>query len=142
MCIRDRAEEARALGAHHVVSSTDAQGLASLARSFDLLIVTVNVPLDWQALMKTLAARGRLHFVGAVLDPVPVPAFALIDGQRCVSGSPVGSAVNMAKMLDFCARHAILPQVERFPMSRVNAALDHLRAGKARYRVVLEADFT
>jgi len=44
-------------------------------------------------------------------------------------------------MLDFSARHQILPQVERFAMSRVNDALDHLRSGKARYRVVLDADF-
>ncbi|MCX8086453.1 MAG: NAD(P)-dependent alcohol dehydrogenase [Rhodocyclaceae bacterium] len=136
-----KAGEARAFGAHHVVSSTDAQAMTRLAGSLDLVIVTVNVPLDWASLMKTLAPRGRLHFVGAVLEAVPVPPFALIDGEKCVSGSPIGSPAHMAKMLDFCARHGILPQVERFPMSRVNEALDHLRAGKARYRIVLEADF-
>jgi uncharacterized zinc-type alcohol dehydrogenase-like protein len=47
----------------------------------------------------------------------------------------------MATMLEFCARHGIEPQVEHFPMSRVNDALDHLRAGKARYRIVLDADW-
>ena len=46
---------------------------------------------------------------------------------------------NMATMLEFCARHQILPQVEHFPMSKVNEAIDHLRSGKARYRVVLDA---
>jgi uncharacterized zinc-type alcohol dehydrogenase-like protein len=45
----------------------------------------------------------------------------------------------MATMLEFCARHQILPQVEMFPMSKVNEAVDHLRSGKARYRVVLDA---
>lgn len=136
-----KAEEARAFGAHRVVSSTDTAAMAALAKSLDVVIVTVNVPLDWKALMATLAPRGRLHFVGAVLEPVPVPPFALIDGQKCVSGSAIGSPTHMATMLDFCARHDIVPQVEHFPMSRVNEALDHLRAGKARYRIVLDADF-
>jgi uncharacterized zinc-type alcohol dehydrogenase-like protein len=44
-------------------------------------------------------------------------------------------------MLEFAARHAVAPRVERFPFSRVNEAIEHLRAGKARYRVVLEADW-
>jgi alcohol/geraniol dehydrogenase (NADP+) len=76
-----------------------------------------------------------------VLEPIPVQAFALIMGQKSVSGSPTGSPGSIAKMLTFCARHGIEPQVEHFPMSRVNDALAHLRAGKARYRIVLKADF-
>jgi uncharacterized zinc-type alcohol dehydrogenase-like protein len=124
-----------------VVASNDANAIAALAGSLDLVIVTVNVPLDWKAIMATLAPRGRLHFVGAVLEPIPVTAFALIEGQKSLSGSPIGSPANLAKMLAFCARHGIEPQVEHFPMSRVNDALDHLRAGKARYRIVLDADW-
>lgn len=134
-------DEARALGAHHVVSSRDSEAIAGLARTLDLLLVTVNVPMDWQALMGTLAPHGRLHVVGAVLEPIPVRAFDLIGGERDVSGSPTGSPIDIATMLDFAARHHIAPQVEHYPMSRVNDALDHLRAGKARYRVVLDADF-
>jgi alcohol/geraniol dehydrogenase (NADP+) len=133
--------EARAMGAHRVVTSTDAQELAKLAASLDLVIVTVNVPLDWKAAIATLAPHGRLHFVGAVLEPVPVKVFSLLDGQKSITGSPTGSPAAMAKMLEFCARHGIEPQVEHFPMSRVNEALDHLRAGKARYRIVLDADW-
>lgn len=133
--------EAQAMGAHRVVSSTDAAGIAALAGSLDLVIVTVNVPLDWKAILSTLGPRGRLHFVGAVLEPIPVQVFALLDGQKCISGSPIGSPASMARMLDFCARHGIEPQVEHFPMRRINEALDHLRAGKARYRIVLDADW-
>jgi alcohol/geraniol dehydrogenase (NADP+) len=135
-------DEAIAFGAHRVVASDEPKAIAALAGSLDLVIVTVNVPLDWQTILSTLAPHGRLHFVGAVLEPIPVPAFALIDGQKSMSGSPIGSPANMAKMLDFCARHSIAPQVEHFPMSRVNDALDHLRAGKARYRIVLDADWS
>jgi uncharacterized zinc-type alcohol dehydrogenase-like protein len=133
--------EARAMGAHRVVSSGDSNEIATIAKSLDLVIVTVNVPLDWKAIMSTLAPKGRLHFAGAVLEPIPVQVFSLLDGQKCISGSPIGSPAAMAKMLAFCARHGIEPQVEHFPMSRVNDALAHLRAGKARYRIVLDADF-
>lgn len=134
-------DEAKALGAHRVVSSRDAAQLAALAGSLDLVIVTANVPLDWAAILATLAPKGRLHFVGAVLEPIALQAFSLIGGQKSVSGSPTGSPTAIARMLDFAARHGIAPQVERFPMSRVNEALDHLRAGKARYRIVLDGDF-
>jgi uncharacterized zinc-type alcohol dehydrogenase-like protein len=134
-------QEVEAMGAHRVVASHDADAIAAIAGSLDLIIVTVNVPLDWEAILSTLAPRGRLHLVGAVLEPILLSAFALIAGQKAVSGSAIGSPANMARMLAFCARHDITPQVEQFPMSRVNEALDHLRAGKARYRVVLKADF-
>jgi len=137
-----KAEEARGFGAHRVVSSRDSEAMQKIAGSLDMLIVTVNRPLDWTALLKTLKPNGRLHVVGVVLEPMPISAFDLINGQKSVSGSPNGSPVNMATMLDFAARHGIAPQVEHFPMSQVNEALEHLAAGKARYRVVLDADFT
>lgn len=134
-------DEARGFGAHHVVSSRDSGALKKLAGGLDLLISTVNVPLDWDGLINTLAPNGRLHVVGAVLEPIPVGAFALIMGQRSVSGSPTGSPVDIATMLDFAARHGIAPQTQHFPMRRINEAFSHLEGGKARYRVVLDADF-
>lgn len=134
-------DDAIAMGAHHVVSSRDSAALRRIAGSLDLILVTVNVTLDWDALLATLAPRGRLHFVGAVLEPVGINPSALITGDQAVSGSPTGSRPQMDIMLEFAARHGILPQVEHFPMSRVNDAIDHLRAGRARYRVVLDADF-
>ena len=130
--------EALALGAHHAVSSTDKDALKKLRGRFDFLIVTVNVPLDWKAYLAALAPRGRLHFVGAVLEPVPVPAFSLIGGQKSVSGSPTGSPAAITTMLEFCARHKIAPQVETYPMDKINDAMAQLRAGKARYRIVLK----
>jgi uncharacterized zinc-type alcohol dehydrogenase-like protein len=121
------------------VSSRDSAAITALAGSYDLIIDTVNVPLDWPALFTALAPNGRLHVVGAVLEPIPVVAFALISGQKSVSGSPTGSRGTIDAMLGFAARHGIAPQTEHFPMVRVNDALDHLRAGKARYRIVLDA---
>lgn len=133
--------EAQSLGAHRAVSSRDGAAIRRLAGSLDMLLVTTSASLEWGALMATLAPKGRLHFVGAVLQPIPVNAMGLILGQQSVSGSPTGSRSATDTMLAFAARHAIAPQVEHFPMSRVNDALAHLRAGKARYRVVLDGDF-
>jgi alcohol/geraniol dehydrogenase (NADP+) len=133
--------EAKAFGAHRVISSRDGDAIKAAAGSLDMLLVTVNVPLDWKAMIATLAPKGRMHVVGAVGEPIPVAAFDLIGGQRSISGSPTGAPVDIATMLDFAARHKIAPQVEHFPMSRVNEALAHLEAGKARYRIVLDADF-
>jgi uncharacterized zinc-type alcohol dehydrogenase-like protein len=132
--------EALSLGAHRAVGSHDEGALKALAGQFDFLLVTANVPLPWNAYLAALAPQGRLHVVGAVLEPIPVPAFALIGGQKSVSGSPLGSPTTLSDMLGFCARHAIAPTVERFPLSRVNDAIEHLRAGKARYRIVLDND--
>jgi len=134
-------EEAKGFGAHHVVATRDSAGIKKLASSFDLLISTVNVPLDWDAIIGSLAPNGRLHIVGAVLEPIPVSAFSLILGQRSVSGSPTGPPVAIETMLDFATRHHIAPQTEHFPMSRLNEAFARLESGKARYRIVLDADF-
>lgn len=134
-------DEARGFGAHHVVSSRDSDAIKKLAGSLDLLIVTVNVSLDWNALMGSLAPNGRMHVVGAVMEPIPLAAIPMIFGQKSVSGSPTGSPVAIETMLEFAARHNVNPQTEHFPMSQINEAFERLRAGKARYRIVLDADF-
>ncbi|HVE16954.1 MAG TPA: hypothetical protein VNB29_09470, partial [Chthoniobacterales bacterium] len=84
--------------------------------------------------------QGRLHLLGAVLQPMPVPALGLIFGQKSISGSPTGSPSALDLMLDFAARHGVAPVTETYPMSKVNEAFEHLRAGKARYRIVLTND--
>jgi uncharacterized zinc-type alcohol dehydrogenase-like protein len=132
--------EARKLGAHFVHNTKQDGALKKLARSLDLIISTINVPLDVPALLDTLAPKGQLHNVGAVLKPLEVPAFGLIMGQKSISGSPTGSPTAIDQMLTFSARHAIAPVTEVFPMSKVNDALERLRSGKARYRIVLVND--
>jgi uncharacterized zinc-type alcohol dehydrogenase-like protein len=134
-------DEARSFGATHVVSSRDSSAIKKLAGRFDLLISTVNVPLDWDAMIAALAPNGRLHVVGVVPEPMPVAAASLILPQRAISGSPTGSPVAIETMLDFAARHNIAPQTEHYPMSQINEAFARLESGKARYRIVLDADF-
>ena len=132
--------EARQLGAHFVHNTKRQDVLKPLSGSLDLIVSTINVPLDVPGLLGTLAPKGKLHNVGAVLEPMQVPAFGLILGQKSVSGSPTGSPTGIDYMLEFSARHGIAPITENFPMSKVNDAMDRLRSGKARYRLVLVND--
>jgi uncharacterized zinc-type alcohol dehydrogenase-like protein len=132
-------DEALALGAHRTASSIDRDDMKRIAGSIDFLIVTVGATLDWDGLMSTLAPKGRLHLVGVVTDGMKLRTGSLMSWQRSVSASPTGAPGTIARMLDFAARHQITAQVERFPMARVNEAVEHLRSGKARYRVVLDA---
>ncbi len=134
-------KEARDFGAHNVVSSRDSSAIQKLAGTFDLLLVTANAPLDWSSLIASLAPKGRLHFVGVVTENIPINIFSLLVAQRSISSSPIGPPIAIADMLDFAARHAITPKTEHFPMSQINKAFEHLKAGKARYRLVLDADF-
>lgn len=133
----DKMKEALELGAHHTLNSRDPKALEAAAGRFDLLISTVNVKLDWNLYLGTLKPRGRLHFVGATLDPLDINVFSLIMAQRSISGSPVGSPATIGKMLEFALRHDIKPVIEVFSFEQINEAVDRLRSGKAHYRVVL-----
>ena len=92
-------------------------------------------------LLKALAYGGNFHTVGAVLKPLPVPAFTLIGGDRSVSGSATGTPYELRKLMKFAGRTKVAPTIEMYPMSKINEAIQHVRDGKARYRVVLKADF-
>ncbi len=129
--------EALELGAHQTINSRSQEEIEAAAGQFDLILSTVNVKLDWNAYVNALKPKGRLHIVGATLEPLDIQAFPLIMGQRSISGSPVGSPENIAKMLDFAAHHDIKPVTEHFSFDQVNEALDRLRSGQARYRIVL-----
>ena len=135
-----KADEARKLGAHHIIDSHSAEGLTKAAGTFDFILSTVNASLDWPAYLNALAPKGHLHIVGVVPEPMPIPAFPLLVAQRSLAGSPSGAPITVTTMLDFCARHGIKPVTEEFPMSHANQAIAHLADGKARYRVVLKND--
>jgi uncharacterized zinc-type alcohol dehydrogenase-like protein len=135
----DKEAEARELGAHHFVNTHDPDALAKLANSFDMILVAVNVELDWDGYINSLHPKGKLHIVGAA-PSVSATVFPLIIGEKSIGGSPLGSPATISTMLDFAARHGIEPVTETFPMSKVNDALEKLRTGKPRFRLVLEND--
>lgn len=132
-------QEAIELGAHDTINSRDSDAIKSAGKRFDLLLSTVNVSLDWNALLGTLKPKGRLHLLGAVMEPLGVNLLPdMMFNQLSVGSSPVGPPVVIRRMLDFAARHNVTPVNEHFPMSKVNDAFEHLRSGKARYRIVLD----
>lgn len=136
----DKQQQALELGAHHTLDSTDKKALFKAANSFDLILSTVNVALDWDAYIQTLKPKGRLHLLGSVLEPLSISVFPMMMGQRQISSSPVGAPAVIAEMLEFAVRHNIEPQVEVFPLDQVNEALEYLEKGSPKYRVVLRCN--
>ncbi|MGF1478448.1 MAG: NAD(P)-dependent alcohol dehydrogenase [Cyanophyceae cyanobacterium] len=133
----EKEEEARQMGANHFVNSRDLEALKALENSFDMIISTVNVDLDWDAYVAMLRPKGRLHLVG-VASQVSSQVFPMIAGQKEISASPLGSPVTTARMLDFASRHGIEPITETYSFNQVNEAMEKLRSGKPRYRLVLK----
>ena len=130
-------EEALAMGAHQTLNSRDTSAIRNAAGRFDLILSTVNVKLDWSSYLGTLNKKGRLHFLGATLEPMSLSVPELTVNQLSVSSSMVGSPATIAEMLDFAALHNIEPHTEHFKFEEVNEALAYLKSGNARYRVVL-----
>ena len=136
-----KTEDILKLGADQVVSSRDNSEWDALKGKFDLILVTVAVPLEWDKIIAMLGPKGRLHFLGIVYEPVPVSVLQLLLSLASVSASPGGTRSEISKMLEFAARHNIGPIVEHRPMSGINEAIAYVESGKANYRVVLDADF-
>jgi uncharacterized zinc-type alcohol dehydrogenase-like protein len=134
----DKEAEAKAFGAHRFINSRDPEALKKAANSLDFILSTVNVPLDWGAYIAALRPGGRLHLVGIVTQPLAVPLPPLLVGQKSLSSSPTGSPGAIAAMLNFAARHHIQPTIETYRFSEVNDALERLRHGQPRYRIVLK----
>ncbi|GAA0562192.1 NADPH-dependent aldehyde reductase Ahr [Chitinophaga japonensis] len=131
-------DEIMQMGATRVVDSTDAGALQQLQGTLHFILSTVNVSLDWNTYLHCLAPKGELHTVGVVPEPMSIPSFSLINGERSIGGSPSAGPALTRTMLDFCVRHHIYPTVEVFPVEQANEALQRLEEGKARYRVVLQ----
>ena len=136
-----KTDELKSLGADTIVNSRDSEELKKVAGKFDMILSTVNVALDWQSYLSALAPKGKLHLVGATLEPIPVVSFNLIMAQKSLTGTATGSPSVVRKMVEFCARHGINAVTENFKMSQINEAFEHLESGNARYRIVLENDF-
>jgi len=125
------------MGAHHTLNSCDAQSIKSARNRFDMILSTVNVSLDWNFYLQTLAPKGRLNFVGIPIDPMALRVQMLLGKQLSVSASPVGSPETITKMLEFAAQHQIKPVAQYYAFSEVNEAIERLHRGEVRYRAIL-----
>ncbi|MEO8934950.1 MAG: NAD(P)-dependent alcohol dehydrogenase [Xanthomarina sp.] len=134
----DKEAQVLEMGASIVLDSTNPEALKSIRGSLDFILNTTNVTLNWNSYLKTLAPKGHFHNVGGVLEPMAIPGFSLIGGEKSVGGSALGGIALTRTMLDFCVRHNIYPTVEEFRLEDINQAIQHLKNGKARYRIVLK----
>ena len=126
------------MGASKVVNSRSKEALKEVKGELDFIINTTNVSLNWASYLAALAPKGKFYNVGVVLEPMAIPSGQLIGGEKIMGGSPVGSPALVSKMLEFCLRHNIYPDVEEFSITDVNKAISHLESGRARYRIVLK----
>lgn len=133
----DKEVEARRLGAHHFINAREDGAMEQAANSCDFVISTVSADLNWAAYLNVLKPKGKLCIVGVPESDVRLPAFPLLIGRKSVFGSVVGSPSLIREMLEFSARNGVQPVTERFPMARVNEALERLKSNQARYRIVL-----
>lgn len=134
---KDKEDEARKLGADQFVNTRETAELKKVTGSFDFLLSTVSADQDWPALMNTVRPKGTMCIVGVPPSPITLNAFALIGGQRSISGSPSGSPHDLHEMLDVAARHGVKAITERFPMAKANDAIAKVKKSKVRYRAVL-----
>lgn len=131
-------EDGLRLGADHYYATSDAETFTTLAGTFDLLIMTVGIALDWNAYLGLLKVDGSMVVVGAPEHPVPVHAFSLIPGRRSLSGSMIGSIKETQEMLDFCGKHNIASEIEVINIDQVNEAYERVLKSDVRYRFVID----
>ena len=131
--------DAARLGAKHFALSTDASCLKSLAGKFDLIIDTISVPHDYASYLSLLRPFGTMVLVGVPPKPVEFPAFALIGGNKRLAGSSIGGTAETQEMLDFCAKHNIVSDVEIIKAHEINGAYERMLKNDVRYRFVIDA---
>lgn len=133
-----KAEDGMRLGAHEVVVSKDADAMKKHQGSFDFILDAVSASHDINAYLSLLKLDGTLTLVGAPADPLPVAAFNLILPRRNFAGSAIGGIAETQEMLDFCAKHGIVSDIELIPMQKINEAWERLLKQDVRYRFVID----
>jgi uncharacterized zinc-type alcohol dehydrogenase-like protein len=130
--------DARRLGAHHFALTSEDASFKGLAGHFDLLIDTISAPHDYNKYLGLLRVEGTMVLLGIPPTPIPVAAGVLIGGRRNLSGSLIGGIQETQEMLDFCAEHHIVSDIELIPVQQVNQAYERMLKNDVRYRFVLD----
>ena len=132
-------EAARALGADEVVVSRNAEEMQAHAKSFDLIVNTVAAPHDLDAFVTLLKRDGTMTLVGAPSSPHPSPSVMnLIGKRRAIAGSMIGGIPETQEMLDFCAQHNIVADIELIRAEDINDAYERMLKGDVKYRFVID----
>jgi len=131
--------DALRLGADEVVISRDAPQMAAQAGTLDFILDTVAAPHDLDPLLNTLKRDGAMVLLGAPDRPHPSPGvFNLIMKRRTLAGSLIGGVRETQEMLDFCARHGIVSDIEMIRMDQINQAYERMLKGDVKYRFVID----
>lgn len=131
--------DAKALGADEVVVSRNPDEMAAHAQSFDLIVNTVAAPHNLDAFLVLLKRDGTMTLVGAPATPHPSPnVFNQIMKRRSIAGSMIGGIPETQEMLDFCAKHDIVSDIELIRADEINTAYERMLKGDVKYRFVID----
>ena len=131
--------DARAMGAHHFVSTADLANLKPLTKSFDLILNTVSAELNIGDYLNLLKLDGTLVVIGLPGKPYAVEAGTLLNGRRRIAGSMIGGIPELQEMLDFCGKNNIVSDVEVIKANYINQAYARTVASDVKYRFVIDA---
>jgi len=129
---------AKALGAHHFVVTTDEAQLKAVKGSFDFILDTVSAEHDMNMYLSLLRTSGTHICVGVPSEPIAIHAFALLGGRKSVAGSGIGGIPETQEMLDFCAEHNIVSDIELIDIKDITASYERMVKGDVRYRFVID----
>ena len=134
-----KSADALRLGADEVVVSRNADEMAAHANSFDFILNTVAVPHNLDAFTALLKRDGTMTLVGAPAEPHPTPSvFNLVFKRRSIAGSLIGGIAETQEMLDFCAAHGIVSDIEMIAMQDINKAYERILKSDVKYRFVID----
>jgi len=135
----DKREDALRLGAHDVVVSRDPEQMAAQEGTFDFILNTVAAPLDLDPYIAALKRDGTMVLVGVPAEPHKSPSVGnLVFGRRAIAGSLIGGIAETQEMLDFCAEHGIVADIEMIPIQQINEAYDRMVRSDVKYRFVID----
>jgi uncharacterized zinc-type alcohol dehydrogenase-like protein len=130
--------DASKLGAHHFILTSNEVAMKEAQNSFDFILNTVSAPHDYNVYLNLLRTNGTMIVVGAPPLPLQVPAFNLIAKRRSIMGSLIGGIKETQEMLDFCAEHNIVSDVEVIDIKKINESYERILKGDVRYRFVID----
>jgi uncharacterized zinc-type alcohol dehydrogenase-like protein len=130
--------DAKALGAHKFVVTKDKEALKSVTNYFDFILNTVSAPLDLSLYVNLLRRDGTMILLGVPPEAPQLHAFQLIAKRRRVAGSLIGGIEETQEMLDFCAQHNIVSDVEVIPINYINEAYERMLKSDVKYRFVID----
>jgi len=130
--------DARRLGAHKFVNTKDEEQVKSVTGYFDFILDTVSAPHDYNMYLQMLKASGSMVVVGLPTEPAVVPAFTLVFGRRSFAGSLIGGLPETQEMLDYCAEHNIVADIELINIKDINEAYVRMENSDVKYRFVID----